>query len=304
MRLSILHLSDFHIGASDQESHNLQVIVKAISEYDWGAEPPVLLITGDLVNDGRKEQFFETRELLSPLYEKGFTLLPVPGNHDYGWRGNHAEKKRFNHFKSAFFHKENVCYPHVREIGSDTFIGLNSMKAEAGFFDGLLADGELGHRQLEDLNGILRKCDRRRPEEKVVLYLHHHPFLYPDESTLKTIFEKAGHWLKDGETLMEVIRGRVDILMFGHEHRHLDLSGTHLTESYRIPVILSCGKSTEFSRVNGVRMSGAEDPDRPIGKGLKGFLVTLEKSGELLSQTVFFSDEGLEICPAPVAGTG
>jgi hypothetical protein len=48
---------------------------------------------------------------------------------------------------------------------------------------------------------------------------------------------------------MRLIGGRVDALLFGHEHRHVDFSepfaGHVLTEEYGIPCILASGKSTD-----------------------------------------------------------
>ena len=44
-----------------------------------GDEVDLVLATGDLVNDGRSEQYDELQRLLAPL---GAPLLPLPGNHD------------------------------------------------------------------------------------------------------------------------------------------------------------------------------------------------------------------------------
>ena len=128
MSLSILHLSDLHVGKTNEEGKNLQIIVKKIVSK-WGEEEkkPVILITGDIVDDGEEEQFNETRKVLDPLYSKNFQVLPIPGNHDYGWNGNHAKARRFKYFKNAFFPFENVSYPFPKEIDGHIFIGLNSM---------------------------------------------------------------------------------------------------------------------------------------------------------------------------------
>ncbi len=284
----IIHLSDFHVGKSPAERKNLTIIVNTILNHDWSGNKPVILITGDLVNDGDKKQFYNVRNTLNPLYENNFIILPVPGNHDYGWKGNHAEKKRFKHFKSAFYFKENISYPQVKEINGHTFIGLNSMKAETGFFDGLLADGELGGKQIHNLSGVLKKCINRSPEEKVILFIHHHPFLYPDESEIGTLFEKTGHWLKDGEELMDTIKGRVDILLFGHEHRHLNFSNSDISSNYAIPVILSAGNATEISPELNVMDNGHAEQENVITTGLLGFFITIDDDGAILHQTIRF----------------
>lgn len=49
------------------------------------------------------------------------------------------------------------------------------------------------------------------------------------EIILKRIGETAGHRMEDGHNFMEIIKHlRVDMLLFGHEHRHLMLKGTRL----------------------------------------------------------------------------
>ncbi len=48
---------------------------------------------------------------------------------------------------------------------------------------------------------------------------------------------------------MRLVGGRIDALLFGHEHRHVDFSnridGRVLTEEYDIPCILCSGRSTD-----------------------------------------------------------
>ncbi len=289
MAFQILQLSDLHVGRKKKEGKNLDIVVEKIVKK-WGnkKEKPVILITGDIVDDGEKSQFIDARKRLEPLYANYFKVLVVPGNHDYGWNGNHARESRFKYLKSQFFPFENVSYPYPKEIGGHIFIGLNSMKAETGFFDGLLADGELGNKQINNTIGILKKAANRKPEQKVIVYLHHHPFLYPDDKFLKKTGEKIGHWLKDGEDLMHKISGQVDILLFGHEHRHLDFSGTQISTKYRIPIILSGGKTTdEDSKEFNVLKTGKAGK-KILNKGLMANLITIQDIGSIDVDTVCF----------------
>lgn len=290
MSQSILHLSDLHVGKSTKEGENLNLIVeKIITRWANENNKPVILITGDIVDDGEENQFIEARKILNPLYMKGFMVLPVPGNHDYGRNGNHAKTRRFKHFKNAFFPFEYVGYPFSKEIGGQLFVGLNSMKAETGFFDGLLADGELGGRQIDDTTGILKKTLDRKPEQKVIIYLHHHPFLFPDDSILEEIGEKIGHCLKDGDDFMNKILGRADILLFGHEHRHMDFSGTQICNKYKIPIILSCSKSTDET----MKEYNVEDTGKSgttiLNEGLMGRLITIKDNGQIDVESLVFS---------------
>jgi 3',5'-cyclic AMP phosphodiesterase CpdA len=292
MNAKILHLSDLHVGKSKSESRNLKRIVKKVVE-SFSKVKLTILLTGDIVDDGQKKQYKETKKILKPLFDNpNFNVWAIPGNHDYGWNGIHAQRQRFKYFKKTFYDLENVSYPHVNiDFFGNIFIGLNSMKAETDYWDGLLADGELGNRQIHDISGILNSIDEMPPSErkkkKVVVHLHHHPFLYPDENLIEEGIELIGHWLKDGEGLMGVLAGRIDILLFGHEHRHLNFFETEICKNFRIPWILSCGKSTKKSKEYAVNKKG-EATETVLNTGLLGNLIDIDSEGNVSKKTIIF----------------
>lgn len=292
MSAKILQLSDLHVGKSKSESNNLKQIVKKISE-SYSETELTILLTGDLVDDGQKKQYKEAKKILKPLLDNpNFNVWPVPGNHDYGWNGVHAERKRFEYFKNALYGIENVGYPHVKTDSSgNVFIGLNSMKAETDYSDRLLADGELGSRQIHNTSGVLNSIDElsasERKKKKVIVHLHHHPFLYPDENWIEKGIEYFGHWLKDGKALMGVLAGRIDVLLFGHEHRHLNFANTKLSKRYRIPWILSCGKSTEKNEEYAVNKKG-EATEKILNTGMMANLIDIDPKGKITTKTITF----------------
>ena len=254
--MQILHLSDLHIGrdgARSTRNRRAEKLVRRI-EGSWGrAEAkPLVLITGDVVDNGEEEEFLEARRTLRPLLDAGFTVLPIPGNHDYGWAGSYAQAKKFALFKRYLLGTTaRVGYPQVAyDEEGVTLITLDSMKAETGFPDGLLANGEMGRAQRRSLARIIASLHEERPaEQRIVVALHHHPFLFPGETPLELAKDWVGHRLKDGESLMKVLQGRVHALLFGHEGKHLDFSrrigGRVLTEESSIPCILCNGNSTD-----------------------------------------------------------
>ena len=253
--MKILHISDLHIGkeADKDRWKKAEKLVREIKKA-WGQDDdkPLVLITGDIVDDGTEAEFIEARRILRPLHRAGFEVVPIPGNHDYGWQGAHALKKKFKLFKKYLLGVENrVTYPDVPYTDNDvTLITLNSMLAETGFWDGLLADGELGRRQRQDLDEIITTLrEERKKTYRIVVALHHHPFQFPDDPPLKKIKERVGHRLKDGKAFMKLVSGRIDVLLFGHEHRHIDFSkpfgAHHFSKEYDIPLILSSGRSTD-----------------------------------------------------------
>lgn len=254
--MRILHISDFHIGKEEtdvDEWRQAEKLVRLIKRH-WGTDDdkPLVLITGDVVDDGREVEFIEARRILEPLHRAGFQVVPLPGNHDYGWNGAYAQEKKFKLFKRYLMGIETrVTYPDVPYTDDRVaLITLNSMKAETGFWDGLLADGELGDDQLTELAELILTLRDERPKSfKIVVALHHHPFLFPGDPFAKNAREWLGHRLKDGADFMRLVGGRIDALLFGHEHRHVDFSkpvdGRILTEEFDIPVLLCSGKSTD-----------------------------------------------------------
>lgn len=83
---TIVHLSDLHIGKNDRrtEIKAAYKLISQISSTYWNEDPkPIIVITGDIVDYGKKKYFDIATKILKPLLNNGFTVLPVPGNHDY-----------------------------------------------------------------------------------------------------------------------------------------------------------------------------------------------------------------------------
>lgn len=305
MSLKIIHISDLHIGEEESRAKNFHIISRWILQNHGASdEKPIIIITGDVVNDGRKSQFDIAALLMGDLSKAGFVILAAPGNHDYGVGGWHAVEKKFKYFKNIFFPFENVSYPHIFQnlysSNGHYLIGLNSMKAESGFWEGLLANGQLGPRQIEDTEMFLKKLSGRDKGKKVILYLHHHPFIFPDDIPddfdLKQIselfYESRIHQLKDGAEFMKNISGQVkkplvDILLFGHDHCHLDFSNTIISKKYGIPVILSSGKSTKISAEYETDLSG-KSTKKKLHSGLLGRQIEIDDGGKVTYFTIDF----------------
>ena len=88
----IVHLSDLHIGLNDSpipEAQARSVVNAIIKAYppqgDSYASPrPIVVITGDIVDYGDPPTHFSAaRGILDQLKAGGFTVLVIPGNHDY-----------------------------------------------------------------------------------------------------------------------------------------------------------------------------------------------------------------------------
>lgn len=324
MKTRILHLSDLHLGRTNEEVQNFTLVVQYILDKgtnDWQDNKPLILITGDVVDDGTEAQYKVAVGYLNKLHKAGFTLRVIPGNHDYGENGNHANIRNFERFKNCFkhFHKGNMEYPNKEPINGHIFVGFNSMEE---YTDVNFAKGKLGDAQIQNACDFIAGQGNKQEGQKTIICLHHHPFLFPDEGVLKHIGEEVGHCLEDSANFLEKIKNQgVDILLFGHEHRHLAFSNTKINKLYKIPYIFSAGKSTEKGWEFKVKKDGTaeipapttiadvsdnpyiQNPDdaaseierledekwRGIPHGLLGRLIEIDDDGGVVSETITFA---------------
>lgn len=213
---NFIQISDLHIHTNNDEHEN-RTLKKLVSNIinKYSVEKPVVLITGDIVDDGKEEQYKNAVNLLTPLIDAGFTTLACPGNHDYGCRGNIYTEKSQQLFQKMILgellkipeaKEDNIeledMYPLVREINGIRYIGIDSVVAnEDQPFH--FASGEVGKRQ----RGFLEKKINIPFDGKTVVYLHHHPF-----------YHMVGLQMDDAQDFLKVIRGKAEILCFGHKH--------------------------------------------------------------------------------------
>lgn len=310
MTTRILQISDLHIGDENREEENLDTIIEYIINKDeWNTNKPiVIVVTGDITHRGKRKEFISARNAFAHLkHQTDHEILFLPGNHDYGAHGVFGEvsEDRFNNFKQifgkVFDNFSTIKYPNEKVINGHTIINLDSIQGQLGTKDDKLADGEVGRNQRNELNRILSKPEikDRSSEKKVILCLHHHPFIFPGESLLVGLGEKVGHALDDDDELREVIKGRVDVLIFGHDHKHLNFSDTYLSgevgdDAYNIPKILSCGKSTENGKEYILSEDGTVDskksrknPDRKLG--FFGWYIEIEDNGDVKVEIEVFN---------------
>lgn len=117
--------------------------------------PDAVILTGDLVNDGRVNQYEHLRVLLAPLPMR---VLLMPGNHD----DRTALRQVFPEHDELG--RGDTC-DFVIDVGAVRVIGLDTLvEGEAG--------GDLSIRQLEWLEHTLS----RAPSRPTLLAMHHPPF--------------------------------------------------------------------------------------------------------------------------------
>ncbi len=226
----IIHLSDLHVGHKDC-GEKFRAIIDGISQLKQPAKDYIIMITGDIVNNAnRGKQIDEAVEGIRLLEKRGFRVLVVPGNHDYG-NGAKGNKKFVNLFKVRYYMSPDITYPKLDIIGKLVFIGLDSTAEELHWNDRFFSEGELGTGQLKRLKKILK--DPKIASCKKVVYLHHHPFDF-----------KLAMQMKDSDGLRKIIQNKVDALLFGHYHKDSSSPGKWYHGTWGIPRCYNGGSST------------------------------------------------------------
>ncbi len=245
--VKFVHLSDLHIHGSEKEDNiNFQNIVNfIINRYsnDRGNERPIILLTGDITDDGYEDQYKNAVNLLKPLVDNDFKVLAVPGNHDYGPAGNIYTEKSQQLFQDYILgklldipkaKKESIkmedLYPMVTVEENVLFIGLDSVVGNENEFLHF-ASGEVGKPQRKELANILKT--NAHSGRKVVVYFHHHPFY-------RNLFKKIVLEMDDAKEVLRILADLADFVCFGHKHESDIWSASH-----NIDWILASGKTTE-----------------------------------------------------------
>lgn len=233
----LIHLSDLHIGKSDNESSLANLVVRHISASYPGV--PVI-ITGDLTNSATKNQFIALRVILDRL-AKTNPVLAVPGNHDYKYIGLTLNPQGWQNWVTycgsplgwsrpstpAYWtgpsqNNGNVEGIGIWEDGPITYIGVDSGSPHN---KQLAARGLISPQLANALLNVLQKHSGKTR----VVFLHHHPFT-------RGVFTA----LSGSSRLMAALRSHCELLLFGHHHKYGIWWDTD-----NIPLIVASHKTTE-----------------------------------------------------------
>lgn len=188
----IAQLSDPHILAPGElligKIDTANYLRRAVAALDRLPQPAdVVLVTGDLANDGRPAEYAHFTELLAPVRQP---VVLLPGNHDdTGELARLLADRRI-----ATIDPDSLP---VRLVTLDTNIPRDPR-------------GRLGDAQIADLDRRLAA----RPDHPTIVALHHPPFV-----TMIGHMDAIG--LLDKEALAEVIVRHPQVLrvVCGHMHR-------------------------------------------------------------------------------------
>lgn len=150
----LLHLSDLHFGTEQARP------VRALKQLCDELAPELVVVSGDLTQRARHQQFIDAKRFLESLQ---CPYLVIPGNHDIP----------LFHLPRRFwrpFHRFQQCFgslePHI-ETEHFFVIGVNSIKAHYH------TKGSISHRQIEQVALQLQAA----PAHKHKIVVSHQPFM-------------------------------------------------------------------------------------------------------------------------------
>ncbi len=178
----IVQISDVHCGPM----FNAESLRRALEEIN-SLSPDLIVVTGDLTEEGIRAQFIQAERELGGL--KADRAVYISGNHDYRSTG-------------YLLFREFFPFKQVTEVGDVVLVVLSSARPDRD-------DGEVGHRQNLWLEETLAKY---RDWVKVVA-IHHHIIPVPDTGADQITIIDAG------DVLRSLVRSEVDLVLCGHRHR-------------------------------------------------------------------------------------
>jgi 3',5'-cyclic AMP phosphodiesterase CpdA len=190
-RFLLAQISDTHIRADDG-GKAVDRLKKALAQAgDYRAD--LILLTGDLVNDERADEY---AELARAIADPPAPLYLMPGNHDHRARMRAAFPTHAYLPMEGFLSFTIDDFP-VRIVAVDQIVPGET-------------HGKLTEAQAEWLDRTLAAV----PHKPTVVALHHPPF-----PTHDLLFDKIG--LHDGELFSSVIARHAQVrrVICGHHHR-------------------------------------------------------------------------------------
>jgi 3',5'-cyclic AMP phosphodiesterase CpdA len=224
---TLAHLSDLHVGRGSNACDAAFRLREALLDEDVGH----VIVTGDVTHRGRTREADRFHELFQPLARQGKLTL-IPGNHD---RLNDDVRPRL------------MDGPRVQLEERE---GLYLIRVDStGDHNRRWIDGH-GELLFDDVRQVDRLLARAPSNALCAVLLHHHPLPLPEEDPFETLVTWIG-WpnareLDGGRQLMEVLRGRCDLLLHGHRHVPAEV---RLFENEPRPLrVYNAGSTTELER--------------------------------------------------------
>jgi 3',5'-cyclic-AMP phosphodiesterase len=179
--VTIAHISDLHVGSPFFVPNLMNRVIVEVNEL----EPDVVICTGDLTNEGYRQEYKNAVAYLSRIEAPVFT---IPGNHD-------ARNVGYLHFE------ELIGARHwTTDVRGVRIIGADSSEPD-------LNEGQIGRERYEWIKDQLVV-----PADLRIFAIHHHLLPVPGTGRERSIVNDAG------DLLEVLIRAGCNIVLSGHKH--------------------------------------------------------------------------------------
>lgn len=218
----LIHLSDLHFGAHDPR------LVEAVESRVHEEAPDLVVISGDLTQRARTDQFKEACSFLERLRDSGHAVLAVPGNHDVPL---YDVLRRFLSPLTRYkkYIDDELCPYH--ELPGGAVLGINTARSLT------FKDGRISHEQMHFIRATFAPAD---PKDMRVLVTHHPMFALPVGDG-----PELGKAIGRQELALDAIADAgVDLLLAGHNHRASAHDATDLVTRAGSALVIQAGTAT------------------------------------------------------------
>lgn len=218
----IAHLSDIHFGAHDPR------IVDAATAWLEEHRPDLVIISGDLTQRARVEQFRAASAWLNGLRAAGLKLLVIPGNHDIPLydliRRFAAPLDRYKRYISL-----DLCPWY--EDDEVAILGLNTARSLT------IKDGRINHDQMD----MLRERFASVASAKTRILVTHHPLFAMPIGRGGELSEAVG---QHDDAVRAASEAGVHLALAGHFHRTYAQAARKMVEKAGGALIIQAGTAT------------------------------------------------------------
>ena len=192
--MRILHLSDLHFGPP-----YLPEIGQAVLEIAPTLEPDAIVVSGDLTQRAKREQFVAAREFLDQL--PSVPMLVIPGNHDVPL---YRVKERLSDPLGLYQEIITDDLNPVLRLPEAVLVGIDSTSPRRAISNGRITPSQLEHSQ--------RIFADSPPDAAKIIVAHHHFAPAPDYLHDQTM-------PKSKRAINRFVEQGVEMILGGHLHR-------------------------------------------------------------------------------------
>lgn len=227
--IKIIHLSDLHFGTEQAE------LVDLLLENIQILQPDIILISGDLTQRARKNQFRQAKHFITNLPSK---VLCVPGNHDIALY-NLLERILYPFYKYKKWINDSLCAALVEN--NIAILGINSVTPYKPM-GGYVTKGQLN---------LVKDFFQSQAEKPLKIIVMHHNLIRSERHKI----------INDAEKLIDIfMQCNVNMILCGHIHAaHIEtLTNQYHTKPFYV-ITAGTAISTRTREPNSFNVIGIND---------------------------------------------